>query len=158
MSRTFRSMPVLLPAVVLAVLLAVVLAGCSVSRLAGPPVHGEDRVRERFAAMTRADVAELRELLAPDLVYCHSDGRCETREEFLAAIAGGQTRYRAMTLASAVSRAEAGTLVTRGVVDIVGERDGAPMQARLAFLEIQAWRDGAWRLLAWQSARLPQPR
>jgi hypothetical protein len=29
------------------------------------------------------------------------------------------------------------------------------MRARLAFLEVQARRDGAWRLLAWQSARLP---
>lgn len=149
MSRASGSIPVLL--------LTLLLAGCSASRLASPAVDGEDRVRERFAAMTRADVAALRTLLAPDLVYCHSDGRCETRDEFLAAVAGGQTRYQAMTLASAASRVEAGTLVTRGVVDIQGEREGAPMQARLAFLEIQAWRDGAWRLLAWQSARLPPP-
>ncbi len=140
---------------VTALLLALLLAGCATSRPVGAPADGERLLRERFAAMTTADVGALRDLLAADLAYCHSDGRCETRDEFLAAITAGRTRYRSLTLTSATSRAEAGTLVTRGVVDIDGEREGAPMRARLAFLEIQAWRDGAWRLLAWQSARLP---
>jgi hypothetical protein len=142
---------------ILVLLLAALLAGCATPARNGAPADGERLLRERFAAMTRADVATLRPMLAADLVYCHSDGRCETRDEFLAAVAGGQTRYRSMTLVSVASRAESGTLVTRGVVDIEGERAGAPLRARLAFLEIQARRDGAWRLLAWQSARLPAP-
>jgi ketosteroid isomerase-like protein len=139
----------------LAALLAALLGGCVTPQPRGTAADGERLLRERFDAMTRADLAALRPLLAPDLAYCHSDGRCETRDEFLSAVAGGQTRYRSMTLVTAASRAEAGTLVTRGVVDVDGERAGAPMRARLAFLEVQARRDGAWRLLAWQSARLP---
>lgn len=146
------------PRSTLVLVLAALLAGCVAGGGPGAaPATGERLVRERFAAMTRADAAALRPLLAADLAYCHSDGRCETRDEFLAALAGGGTRYRSMTLLSAVSRVEAGTLVTRGVVDVDGERAGAPMRARLAFLEVQARRDGAWRLLAWQSARLPSP-
>ena len=147
------------PAARTTVLLALALlpVGCASQPAAVAPSTGERLLRERFAAMTRADATALRPMLASDLAYCHSDGRCETRDEFLTAVAGGGTRYRSMTLLSAVSRVEAGTLFTRGVVDVDGERNGAPMRARLAFLEVQARRDGAWRLLAWQSARLPPP-
>lgn len=50
----------------------------------------------RFAAMIRADAAELGEWLAEDLQYVHSSAVVETREQLLDSITSGRIRYLAV--------------------------------------------------------------
>ena len=74
--------------------------------------------RARFAAMAGPDIAALAPLLAADLSYCHSNGRCENRRELLASISSGATRYRKIELINAVARAGSSLATLTGQVRI----------------------------------------
>ena len=56
--------------------LALVGSGCS-GLSSAPLADSESVERARFAAMTHRDLDALEPLLADDLSYCHSNGRCE---------------------------------------------------------------------------------
>jgi hypothetical protein len=91
--KTFLRQALLL----MAVLTAAATAGAQPVKSAAA-ADPEQEVREvndrRFAAMVKADMAELGRLLADDLTDTHSTGAVETKEQFLAAISSQAIRYR----------------------------------------------------------------
>ncbi|MGH8309842.1 MAG: nuclear transport factor 2 family protein [Steroidobacteraceae bacterium] len=111
--------------------------------------------RLRFAAMTRQDVNALEPMLGEDLVYCHSDGRCETKPEFLETIRSGRIRYRAINVIELRTRRVGEAVVINGSVLVDGVIGGQPRSLRIAFTDVYARRNGRWQLIAWQSTRLP---
>jgi hypothetical protein len=136
------------------------LAGCGL----GPPHgHGTDMAeavaaieRARFEAMTQQDVTALEPLLADDLVYCHSNGLCETKAQFLDTIASGRLRYRAIEVEHLAPRPVAGAWIVNGVVAVEAEADGQINSMRLSFTDVYAPASGGgWQLTAWHSARAP---
>src|SRR6188508_101141 len=48
-------------------------------------------------ALTSANVNALGDLFAEELVYVHSDGRVQTKDEFLAPIKAGRLRFESVT-------------------------------------------------------------
>ncbi len=147
-----------------AVLAVLPLALCDCPATAAPhaetsPADAERAVREtharRFALMVEGDTAALAGLLAEDLVYVHSSGAAESKAEFLEAIASGRMRYRAIADREAAVRTYGDAALVGGLVDVqvtVGGQDAAPT---LRYLAAYARQDGAWRLVAWQSTRVP---
>jgi hypothetical protein len=112
--------------------------------------------RERFSAMARGDVATLEPLLADDLTYCHSNGECETKAQFLASLESGRLRYRAIEVQSLAPRRVDGVWVVTGVVAVAADREGEPpAQLRLAFTDVYAPSQAGWQLAAWHSSRAP---
>lgn len=132
----------------------VLLAGCAAVPRANE-VGFEALERERFAAMTRQDVAALRPMLATDLRYCHSTGRCETREQFLATIAAGTIRYRTIEPRGMRVRRFGTLVLIDGRAGIDGLADGRPVSMQIVYLDAYEWREGHWQLVAWQSTRAP---
>jgi len=112
----------------------------------------------RFAAMVAGDLAALGELLADELTYTHSNGKVETKAEFLAALEGGALRY----LAIASEGESPPRLYGDGAVGVItgtgrfrvrlGEREG---EATLRYTSVYVHRDGRWRLAAWHSSAVP---
>src|SRR5690606_35515636 len=47
--------------------------------------------RARFEAWVSGDVERIRPFLAEELVYCHTNGICQTRDELLEAMGAGAT-------------------------------------------------------------------
>jgi hypothetical protein len=135
--------------------LTMLSSGC-VSMM-GPADHVVEKIeRERFAAMTRQDIVALDPMLAPDLTYCHSNGLCEDKIHFLETIQAGAIRYKEMKVEQMRSRpAGRNTYVLTGTVAVNGEQAGQPISMRIVYTDIYVNRDGSWRLLAWQSTRLP---
>ena len=111
--------------------------------------------RARFAAMTRRDAAALEPMLAQELLYCHSNGECETREQFLATLASGRIRYRAIEPRELRVRAYGEVAVVNGRIEVDGEIGGRPAALTLIFTDVYVRRDGRWQLIAWQSTRAP---
>lgn len=110
----------------------------------------------RFAAMVRADTAELGRLLADDLTYIHSTGTLETKEQFLTAISSQATRYRSIEPSEVRPRIYGDTAVVTGKVAMQASIRGQDLSFTARFTAVCAHLGGAWKLVAWQTTRLPE--
>ena len=131
------------------------LAGCQT--LTAPPnlVEVEAIERARFQAWIKGDTAAMRPMLADDLLYCHSTGQCQNKEEIVAAIGSRETLYRKMDVVSLKPRAVGGAVLINGKLDITAEAGGKPTQFQAIYTDVYVKRDGRWQLVSWQSTRLP---
>lgn len=146
--------------------LAVLVVLTSVAALAAPhtessPADAERQVREvharRFALMVAGDTAALGPVLADDLVYTHSSGAAETKAQFLEAITSGRLRYRAIQDREAKVRIYGEVGVVNGLVDAQVTIGGQDNTFAIRYVAVYAREGGDWRLVAWQSTRLPNP-
>jgi hypothetical protein len=109
----------------------------------------------RFAAMVRADTAALRPMLEDQLSYTHSNAMVETRESHLAAIGSRRTVYQAILPVSLTYRLVGEMAIGTGIVSAKGSLEGTRFDVTLRVTTVHVRRDGTWRLLAWQSTRVP---
>jgi uncharacterized protein (TIGR02246 family) len=139
--------------------LLAVLAACAAAPTAdAPPAAAEVArlERDRFAALERNDLAALATMLAEDLVYCHSNGRCETRAEFLAALRSGAMRYRRIAVLELRPRLLGDAVLVHGRIGLEAEMQGTPARMQLVYTDLYVRRNGRWQLVAWQSTRAPE--
>jgi hypothetical protein len=135
-------------------LVVLVVSGCAAMKPAAGPVEAVERAR--FVAMTRQDIAALEPVLAADLTYCHSNGQCEDKTQFLKTIETGRVRYKDIRVEQLRSRAAGQeTAIVNGAMRIDGEQAGQPIALHINFTDVYVNRDGRWQLVAWQSTRLP---
>lgn len=105
--------------------------------------------------MTRQDTEALRPILADDLVYCHSNARCESREQFLETIATGAIRYQVIEPRELRVRRDGDVAIINGRIGVEGAAGGRPASMQLVYLDVYVRRDGRWQLAAWQSTQVP---
>lgn len=111
---------------------------------------------QRYRAMIQADLPALEKLLADDLVYVHSSGSIESKEQFLATLRSGGLRYKKITPEDTRYRL-AGTLaVVTGRSSVEVDHDGKPQSFRLRFTAVYEKSGAGWRLVSWQTTRLPE--
>jgi ketosteroid isomerase-like protein len=123
---------------------------------AGPRQADLERLeRARFDAMTRQDIAALEPMLADDLVYCHSDGSCEGKREFLETIRSGRIRYLELRIIELRARVYGDVVVFNGVASMNGLLGGQPRSFNVVFTDVYERSGSGWQLVAWQSARKP---
>jgi hypothetical protein len=94
-------------------------------------------------------------MLADDLIYCHSNGRCETKAQLLESIRTGRIRYRSVDILSLRQRTAAGAVIVNGSIAVDGDMDGEPIKMQMVYMAVYVRRNDQWRLAAWQAARLP---
>ena len=129
--------------------------GAAAADPGAPVLAAEDA---RFAAMIGGNAAELDQWLADDLQYVHSTGQVESREQFLASIAGGAFRYLEIApLERQVVTLGDNSALVRGHARFQVIAGGNRLDLEIRYLAIYGLgSDGHWRLRAWQSLRLPQ--
>jgi hypothetical protein len=111
--------------------------------------------RERFAAMVAVDRVKLDAMLADSLRYCHSNGRCETKAEFVGNLVSGQMKYRSIQVLEILPRPVGTAMLVQGRVAIDAEQGGQPLSMQLTYTDVYESRGGVWQMVAWQSTRLP---
>lgn len=109
---------------------------------------------ERFRLMTSGDLAGLAPMLADDLVYVHSDGALENKEQFLARLRSGGIRYRTIEPQETKVRVDGNTAVVTGTATMGVTMNGADRDIRLRYTSIYRRAGGRWLLTTWQSTRL----
>ena len=114
-----------------------------------------DAEQRRFEAMMHKDTVALRDMLAEDLVYMHSNALTENKKEHLSAIASGRLVYEKMTREQARVRRYGKTALSNGIVNVKGIVKGATFELRLAYTAVYRKKGGKWRLVNWQSTKLP---
>lgn len=110
----------------------------------------------RFAAMVAADPEAMRRWFADDLLYVHSTGVVEDREQLIASIIGRKLQYLAIEPSTRrVVFQGADAAFVHGVAQIKARAGDKPLEFSARYLAVYALQDAAWRLRAWQSLRLP---
>jgi uncharacterized protein (TIGR02246 family) len=110
----------------------------------------------RFAAMVAADPEAMRRRFADDLVYVHSTGVVEDREQLIASIVGRKLQYLAIEpSARRVVIQGADAAFVHGIAHIMARSGDQALEFPARYLAVYVLQDGAWRLRAWQSLRLP---
>lgn len=122
---------------------------------AEPPVISALRAdKARLAAMMAGDGEALGKLMSDQLRFVHSDGRVESKADYVKNLMAGDTAY-----ADAKTSELETTQVANDVVVIIGvqemrKRLGTEWSnIKLRYLAVWRNENGAWRMVAWQSAR-----
>ena len=109
----------------------------------------------RIEAMTKQDAQALDEILADDLSYTHTTARVETKAEFISSVTSGRTRYRSMEQDDVKVRQYGDTAVVTGHAKVHVDANGREIKFQIRFTDVYAKRDDVWRMVAWQSTKLP---
>ena len=110
--------------------------------------------RERFRAMVEGNGQQLDALLSDNVIYVHTNGKRESKQQFIDAITAGRRRYRQIEVQSQdVLPVGRETCVVTGRALIEMEANNGALLFPIAYTAIQAQEDGKWRLIAWQATR-----
>lgn len=110
--------------------------------------------RDRFRAMVDVDVPLLNELLSDNASFVHTNGKRETKQQFIDAISAGRRRYRQIEVQSQdVLPVGSETCVVTGRALIEMEANSGALLYPIAYTAIQAQEGGHWRLVAWHATR-----
>jgi hypothetical protein len=137
------------------VLVSVLALASSGARAADSAVAAALRADQaRLTAMMAGDGAGLSRLLSDELRFVHSDGRVESKAEYVKNLMAGDTAY------TDAKTSEIETLpIASDVVAILGVQDMrkklGPTWSNMHLRYLAVWRNenGTWRMIAWQSAR-----
>jgi hypothetical protein len=109
----------------------------------------------RIEALVKADLAALSEGLHDELVLIHSNGRHEGKQAFVAAIADGGRRYRAITPRKIATSIRGGVPVVIGIVTIKSEAAGQAYDITAAYTAIYTT-ESPPRLIAYQASLMSE--
>ncbi len=110
----------------------------------------------RFSAMEAGDAAAMRRWFADDLVYVHSNGLVEDRDQLITSIASRRTRYVGVTpVERKVVRLGNDFALVRGLGRFQVEAGGDAFELQLRYLAVYGRHDNIWQLRSWQSLRTP---
>ncbi len=108
----------------------------------------------RLAAMMAGDGAALGRLMSEELVFVHSDGRTESKADYVKNMLAGDTQYAdAKTADVRTMEPAAGVVILFGAQQMRKRLGPTWAEVKLRFMAV--WREerGAWRMVAWQSMR-----
>lgn len=136
---------------------AVVMSGCvsvtyNDSSTAFKEVEALERAR--FKAQVAVDTSTLRPMLAEDLLYCHSSGVCQNKEEFIGFVGSGTNKYLAMDVVSLKPRLLGDSVLINGKMSVRVETDGKVDEFQGVYTDVYTKRNGQWQLVSWQSTRV----
>lgn len=110
----------------------------------------------RFRAQVARDTNALRNLLAEDLIYIHSNALVETKTDFLNSINKGTFIYQFMQPEEGRTIRTYGKMgISNGVVQVKGILNNNPFDIKLRYTAVYNKQKGAWKLVSWQSTRVP---
>lgn len=111
--------------------------------------------RDRFRAMVDGNGPLLDSLLSETVSYVHTNGKRETKRQFVDGITAGRRRYRQIEIQSQevlpVGRETCVIVTGRALIEM--EANNGALLFPIAYTAIHAQVDGQWRLVAWQATR-----
>jgi hypothetical protein len=113
-----------------------------------------DAVERLAQAEQQGDIAALEQLLASDYRGYDPSGRPQDRAGVLRGYAEGGVRVTTLRQSDLRARVVGETGLVAGISAMRGQQGTEQFDFRLRFLDVYAWRDGRWQLVASQDTRL----
>jgi len=110
--------------------------------------------KARITAMVAGNATELGKLMSEQLRFVHSDGRVESKTDYVKNLMAGDTAYADASTSEVETMQIAPDVVVVLGVQKMRKRLG-PTWSDITLRYLGVWRNegGSWRLIAWQSAR-----
>jgi hypothetical protein len=139
--------------------LALGASGLLLSGSAGAQAGDEAAVAEGVETLRKglleADRAKLEQVAAPQISYGHSDGRVETKEQFIHAVMTRKQTVKSLAFPDLKVSVVGNNAIARHIYLSESELDGKVTNTRIGALQVWQKQDGGWKLLARQGFRLP---
>lgn len=130
--------------------------GSSAAAWADPVAEVRQADQVRVDATLAGDVSRLSSLLSERLTYGHSDGRLQTKAEFLQAVASRRIQYHRFDYEDPRFERISDDVVTMtGRVHLKATAGTENAEFTLRFLAVWRRERAGWQLCAYQSARSP---
>jgi hypothetical protein len=100
------------------------------------------------------DVAALEEILHEHLLFGHSNGRLESKEEFIAGIRSGNPVYEVIEIGQQTMVNNRETALLRGAMKVTNVRAGVRNTWKINVLHVWILEKRQWRLIGRQATRL----
>jgi ketosteroid isomerase-like protein len=114
-----------------------------------------EAARRLADAERRGDVGALEELVAADYVGYDPSGRPQDRAGLTRGYADGTVRITTLDQRDLRAQVLGEAGFVSGVSTYRGHQGEEPFDLTLRFLDVYAWREGRWQLVASQDTRLP---
>ena len=112
--------------------------------------------RKRMTAMAEKDIATLNAVLCDGLIYTHSSARMDTKKSLIGNMASGSTVYTSVVPSDVVAQDLGDSVVLTGVARISVMAGGKPNSFGVRFTDVYQNQNGTWRMVTWQSTKLPE--
>jgi ketosteroid isomerase-like protein len=103
----------------------------------------------------KGDKAKLEQVCASQLSYGHSDGRVETKEQFITAVLNRKQTVKSIAFPELKVAVVGNSAIARHIYLSESELEGKTTNTRIGALQVWQKQDGGWKLLARQGFRLP---
>ena len=145
-------------AVASAVALAVpglLLSGFSNAEASADEAAVSENVEVLRKAILEADKSKLEQVAAGQISYGHSDGRVETKDQFINGVMTRKQTVKSLAFPDLKVAVVGNAAVARHIYLAESELEGKPTTTRIGALQVWQKQEGAWKLLARQGFRLP---
>jgi ketosteroid isomerase-like protein len=134
-------------------------SGLLLSGSAGAQAADEAAVAQSIETLRQgilqADKSKLDQVVASQISYGHSDGRSETKEQFINGVMTRKAVQKSLAFPELKVFVVGNNAVARHIYLGESELDGKQSTTRIGALQVWQKQDGGWKLLARQGFRLP---
>jgi ketosteroid isomerase-like protein len=114
--------------------------------------------KARVQAMLAGDADQLARVLSDQLIYGYAEGREQSKDAFLAMVRSSNSKFKAYDyLETRITPVTSDVATKDGRVHIRSSSKDKQTDFTIRFLAIWHREAGMWRLVAYQSAKLPNP-
>jgi len=134
--------------------MAILMFGCA----SGPEDTEEDLIaldKAWAAAVVANDVDSVEKICSKDLIYSHSDGKVDSYDVYLNRLRNKTSNYQAIDISKITAKLHGDTAVVNVRAFFRVLADGEQINNDLSYTHIYLKRDGEWKMIAHQSAKMP---
>jgi hypothetical protein len=114
-----------------------------------------DLSKNKFGWMMHMQYDSLEAVLDDRLMFVHSNGWIETKQEFIQDIKSGKLRYTKIEVLEANARIYSSTAIVNGIGKFNVELDGKPLEITLSYTEVYVLKGTSWVLASRHANRMP---
>ena len=110
----------------------------------------------KWAAAVKAhDIAGLEQMFTPGLIYAHATGAVEDKATYIGRLKSGKQRYNDVIIESTKVVPYGDSAVSHSIVRTIGVNDHGPFNDHVMMMHVWVKQNGAWRLAAHQTTKVP---
>ena len=133
---------------------SLLLKGSAASAAAADEAAVAQSIETLRQGILQQDKAKLDQVAASQISYGHSDGRVETKEQFINGVMNRKQVQKSLNFPELKVFVAGNTAVARHIYLGESELDGKQTSTRIGGLQVWQKQDGGWKLLARQGFKL----